>query len=69
MVGSSQGAACKPLMTEKFSLQSTNKKWWAACFYRLKRHKVKMSKLTATQIKSLAKQAPKKHTDGGGLYF
>ena len=28
-----------------------------------------MSKLTATQIKSLAKQAPKKHTDGGGLYF
>jgi len=28
-----------------------------------------MSKLSATQIKSLAKQAPKKHTDGGGLYF
>jgi integrase len=28
-----------------------------------------MGKLTAVQIKSLVKQAPKKHADGGGLYF
>ena len=28
-----------------------------------------MSKLTATQVKSLVKQTPKKHPDGGGLYF
>lgn len=28
-----------------------------------------MSKLTATQIKALTKQPPKKHADGGGLYF
>ena len=28
-----------------------------------------LGKLTALQIKSLTKQPPKKHTDGGGLYF
>lgn len=28
-----------------------------------------MSKLTAMQIKSLVTQSPKKHADGGGLYF
>lgn len=28
-----------------------------------------MGKLTALEIKSLTKQPPKKHTDGGGLYF
>ena len=28
-----------------------------------------MSKLTAMQIKSLLNQPPKKHADGGGLYF
>ena len=28
-----------------------------------------MAKLTATQVASLAKREPKKHTDGGGLYF
>lgn len=28
-----------------------------------------MSKLTATQVKALTKQPPKKHADGGGLYF
>lgn len=28
-----------------------------------------MGKLTALQIKSLTKQPPKKHADGGGLYF
>lgn len=28
-----------------------------------------MSKLSATQVKALVKQPPKKHPDGGGLYF
>lgn len=28
-----------------------------------------MAKLSATQVASLAKREPKKHTDGGGLYF